>query len=108
MEDFQETSFEIIAVGINKKHPTGLVDVFVFLCSEARVSAHTVKKHIDLGDYGIDPIAIRGHQDHPPQIFLACPRITDTTHSRFLGRGCDEALFSEKKGFSVKRGEAVQ
>ena len=23
--------------------------------------------------------------------------------SRFLGRGCDEALFSEKKGFSVKR-----
>ena len=27
--------------------------------------------------------------------------------SRFLGRGCDEALFSEKKGFSVKRGEAV-
>ena len=28
--------------------------------------------------------------------------------SRFLGRGCDEALFSEKKGFSVKRGEAIQ
>ena len=27
--------------------------------------------------------------------------------SRFLGRGCDEALFSEKKGFSVKRGEAI-
>ena len=26
--------------------------------------------------------------------------------SPFLGRGCDEALFSEKKGFSVKRGEA--
>ena len=26
----------------------------------------------------------------------------------FLGRGCDEALFSEKKGFSVKRGEAIQ
>ena len=25
--------------------------------------------------------------------------------SRFLGRGSDEALFSEKKGFSVKRGE---
>ena len=24
--------------------------------------------------------------------------------SRFLGRGCDKALFSEKKGFSVKRG----
>ena len=23
---------------------------------------------------------------------------------RFLGMGCDEALFSEKKGFSVKRG----
>ena len=28
--------------------------------------------------------------------------------SRLLGRGCDEALFSEKKGFSVKRGEAIQ
>ena len=28
--------------------------------------------------------------------------------SRFLGRGCDEALFSEKKRFSVKRGEAIQ
>ena len=25
-----------------------------------------------------------------------------------LGRGCDEALFSEKKGFSLKRGEAIQ
>ena len=28
--------------------------------------------------------------------------------SRFLGRGCDKALFSEKKGVSVKRGEAIQ
>ena len=28
--------------------------------------------------------------------------------SRSLGRGCDEALFSEKKVFSVKRGEAIQ
>ena len=28
--------------------------------------------------------------------------------SRFLGRGCDEALFSEKKGSSVKRGEVIQ
>ena len=28
--------------------------------------------------------------------------------SRFLGRGCDEELFSEKKGFSVKREEAIQ
>ena len=28
--------------------------------------------------------------------------------SRFLGRGCDEALFSEKKGFSVKLGKAIQ
>ena len=28
--------------------------------------------------------------------------------SRFLGRGCNEALFSERKGFSVKRGEAIQ
>ena len=32
----------------------------------------------------------------------------NTNLSRFLGRGCDEALFSEKKGFSVKRGEAIQ
>ena len=23
--------------------------------------------------------------------------------SRFSGRGCDEAIFSEKKGFSVKK-----
>ena len=28
--------------------------------------------------------------------------------SRFWGRGCDEAIFSEKKGFSVKRGQAIQ
>ena len=28
--------------------------------------------------------------------------------SWFLERGCDEALFSGKKGFSVKRGEAIQ
>ena len=28
--------------------------------------------------------------------------------SQFLGRGCDEAIFSEKKGFSVKRGQAIQ
>ena len=28
--------------------------------------------------------------------------------TRFWGRGCDEALFSEKKGFSVKRGQAIQ
>ena len=27
--------------------------------------------------------------------------------SRFLGGGCDETLFSEKKGFSVKRGKAI-
>ena len=26
------------------------------------------------------------------------------SRSRFLGRGCDEALFGEKKGFSVKGG----
>ena len=37
-------------------------------------------------------------------IFLVNPFL----RSRFLGRGCDEALFSEKKGFSVKRGEAIQ
>ena len=28
--------------------------------------------------------------------------------SRFLGRGCDEALSAKQKGFSVKRGEAIQ
>ena len=33
---------------------------------------------------------------------------SENFRSRFLGRGCDEALFSEKKGFSVKRGEAIQ
>ena len=43
------------------------------------------------------------------------PRQTDyhipscVFRSRFWGRGCDEALFSEeKKGFSVKSGEAIQ
>ena len=30
------------------------------------------------------------------------------SQSRFLGTGCDEALFNEKKGFSLKRGEAIQ
>ena len=34
---------------------------------------------------------------------LRCPSQTPDL-SRVLGRGCDEALFSEKKGFSVKRG----
>ena len=28
--------------------------------------------------------------------------------AHFLRRGCNEALFSEKTGFSVKRGEAIQ
>ena len=28
--------------------------------------------------------------------------------TRFLGRGCDKALFSGKKGFSEKRSEAIQ
>ena len=28
--------------------------------------------------------------------------------SRFLGKGCDEALFSERKGFSVTRRQAIQ
>ena len=32
----------------------------------------------------------------------------ETCQSRFWGRGCDEALFSENKGFSVKRGQAIQ
>ena len=39
--------------------------------------------------------------DPPDPPFLAL-------QSRFLGRGCEEALFSEKMGFSVKRGEAIQ
>ena len=34
--------------------------------------------------------------------------LQEEIQSRFLGRGCDEELFSEKKGFSVKRGEAIQ
>ena len=38
----------------------------------------------------------------------AFQKIISWCQSRFLGRGCDEALFSEKKGFSVKRGEAIQ
>ena len=40
--------------------------------------------------------------------FSRLSSISKFSLSRFLGRGCDEALFSEKKGFSVKRGEAVQ
>ena len=33
------------------------------------------------------------------------PCTLEFSQSRFLGRGCDEALFTEKKqGFSVKRG----
>ena len=38
--------------------------------------------------------------------WLAC--LSGGAQSRLLGRGCDEALFSEKMGFSVKRGEAIQ
>ena len=30
--------------------------------------------------------------------------VFELDQSRFWGRGCDEAFFSEKKGFSVKRG----
>ena len=33
---------------------------------------------------------------------------TQIDRSLLLGRGCDEALFSEKKGFSVKKGEEIQ
>ena len=32
----------------------------------------------------------------------------DSNQSRFLGRGCDEALFSEKKGVFSEKGEAIQ
>ena len=35
---------------------------------------------------------------NPPALYLR----------RFLGRECDEALFREKKGFSVKRREAIR
>ena len=31
-------------------------------------------------------------------------KIPDTFQSRFLGRGCDEALFSEKKGVFCEKG----
>ena len=57
------------------------------------------------------------HWDHSGWSFHVCNplscteapvRFSDGCQSRFLGRGCDEALFSEKKGFSVKRGEAIQ
>ena len=34
--------------------------------------------------------------------------IGNENQSRLLGRGCDEALFSEKRRFSVKRREAIQ
>ena len=37
-----------------------------------------------------------------------CSRLRAFCQSPFLGRGYDEALFTEKKGFSVKRGEAIQ
>ena len=36
------------------------------------------------------------------------PQNLEGITSRFLGRGCDEALLSAEKGFSVKRGEAIQ
>ena len=61
------------------------------------------------------------HREHPsrallgallraPRFLRALPRAVSGAlfQCRFLGRGCDEALFSEKKGFSVKRGEAIQ
>ena len=42
---------------------------------------------------------------HPAgHIRLSQPCKPALYRSRFLGRGCDEALFSEKTGFSVKRG----
>ena len=46
--------------------------------------------------------------DCAPNFFAVTNLGQETHQSRFLGRGCDEALFSEKKGFSVKRGEAIQ
>ena len=45
------------------------------------------------------------------QVFLEISAVISSRkmhRSRFWGRGRDEALFSEKKGFSVKRGEAIQ
>ena len=37
-----------------------------------------------------------------------CPTEIRRNRGGDLGRGCDEALLSQKKGFSVKRGEAIQ
>ena len=49
----------------------------------------------------------KGTGQHVSQIVVKWHMtIYDSFRSRFLGRGCDKALFSEKKGFSVKRGEA--
>ena len=55
--------------------------------------------------------ALQGSADvqrDSPRIFVTLGELLEVlTPSRFLGRGCDEALFSErKKGFSVNRGEA--
>ena len=42
------------------------------------------------------------------RLWFGCGMVRAEDQSQFLGRGCDEALLSEKKGFSVKRGEAIQ
>ena len=44
----------------------------------------------------------------PFSAVFQCRAFGTSVLSRFWGRGCDEALFSEEKGFSVKRGEAIQ
>ena len=48
------------------------------------------------GTFGLGPLGTS--PDCNPSVY----------QSQFLGRGCDEALFTEKRGFSAKRGEAIQ
>ena len=48
------------------------------------------------------------HGFEPLLGFRLCVVCLSVTQSRFWGRGCDEALFSEEKGDSVKRGEAIR
>ena len=47
-------------------------------------------------------------RSHERTIYSYSSSAVQKSQSRFLGRGCDEALFSEQKGFSLKRGEAIQ
>ena len=57
---------------------------------------------------GKKALAYRGKGGQNTETAFPALRLGVVLYLLSLGGGCDEALFSEKQGFAVKRGEAIQ